>query len=355
MAKRNGIYKKLFCVISTICLLAVTLPTMPAHAAQVTSRKLSLTNSAPSATGVGYTLSFTAPTATTVKSVNIDICDSVSNTCTPSGAGVPAGLSTTGAAVGTITGIGSGGSWTGTFTTNGRLRIANNTNTGSPTTVSLQFTGVTNPSAANSTFFARITTYSDSAWTTPIDSGTVAASTANQISITGTVDESLTFCTGTSGVTNSSCAGATGATVNLGSLSAGTTGSGTSQIGVTTNAGSGYAITTSGTTLTSGANTITALSSQTASTQGTSQFGLNLKTNTTPAVGSDPAGAGSGTPTATYGTANQFRFVTGDQVASTATADSFRLFTVSYIANVGAVTPAGSYATNLTYICTATF
>jgi hypothetical protein len=124
---------------------------------------------------------------------------------------------------------------------------------------------------------------------------------------------------------------------------------------VATNATTGYSITVNGTTLTSGANTITALASQTASTQGNSQFGINLKANTVPSVGTEVAGAGTTTAAATYGTANQFRYVTGDAVATAASADAFRLFTVSYIANVAGNTPAGAYTTSLNYIATATF
>ena len=347
--------KKVLYSVSALLLTLSAIPAVQVDAAALTSRSVTLSNSAPSATGTSYTFGFTVAQATTIKSVNIDICDSASGVCTPAGTGVPAGLTTTGATVGTVSGIGSGGSWTGTFTTNGRLRIANNANTGAPTTVSVQINGITNPTATNTTYFARITTYSDAAWTTPIDAGTVATSTATQIQLSATLDETLTFCTGTSGITSSSCAGATGTSVNLGTLSSSTTGSGTSQIGISTNANSGYAITVNGATLTSGANTITALAAQTASTQGTSQFGLNLRANTTPTVGSDPAGTGTATPTANYNTTNQYRFVTGDQIASKNASDNFRLFTASYIANVPGNQPAGTYTSTMTYIATATF
>ena len=130
-------------------------------------------------------------------------------------------------------------------------------------------------------------------------------------------------------------------------------------MGVGTNSVSGYSITVNGATLTCaacvGTPTITASSSQTASSIGSKQFGLNLRANTTPSVGVDPDGAGSATPTANYNTANQFRFVTGDSVASSAAADQFRRFQVSYIANIDTATPAGTYTANMNYICTATF
>lgn len=354
----NKVVKRVAYLLSALAVTLAGIPAVQANALQVTARSLSISNSAPGnagGTGVTYTIAFTPAQSTTIKSVNIDICDSASGTCTPGTTGVPAGLTTTGAAVGTVGGIGSGGTWTGTFSTNGRMRIANNSNTGAPTNVSLQFTGITNPNATNTTFYARITTYSDSTYTTPIDTGTVATSTANQIQLSASVDETLVFCTGTSGITNSSCSGATGTAVNLGALSASTTGSGTSQIGVSTNANTGYAITVNGATLTSGSNSIAALATQTASTQGSAQFGLNLKANTTPSVGTEVSGAGTATATANYGTSNSFRFVTGDQVASKGSADAFRLFTVSYIANIPGNQPAGTYTATMTYIATATF
>ncbi|HKX73571.1 MAG TPA: hypothetical protein VJM32_06130 [Candidatus Saccharimonadales bacterium] len=352
------IAKRVAYIVSALAVTAAIVPSAPASALQVTARSLTISNSAPGnagGTGVTYTFAFTPAQATNIKSVNIDICTTASGTCTPPSTNVPAGLTTTAAAVGTISGIGSGGSWTGTFTTNGRLRIANGSSTGAPTTASLQFTNITNPNAVNTTFYARITTYSDATFTTPIDTGTVASSTANQIQLSASVDETLTFCTGTSGITSSSCAGATGTAVNLGALTASTTGSGTSQIGISTNAATGYAVTVNGATLTSASNSVTALATQTASAQGSAQFGLNLKDNAAPDVGAEPAGAGTATPTANYNTADQYRFVTGDQVASKASSDAFRLFTVSYIANIPGNQPAGTYTATMTYIATATF
>lgn len=354
----KAIAKRIGYALSALVVTLAAIPAVQANALSITSRSVTLSNSAPGnagGTGVSYTFAFTPAQSTTIKSVNIDICDSASGTCTPGTTGVPTGLTTTSATVGTISNIGSGGTWTGTFTTNGRLRIANGSNTGTPTGVSIQINNITNPNAVNTTYYARITTYSDATWTTAIDSGTVATSTANQIQLSATVDETLTFCTGTSGITSSSCSGATGTAVSLGSLTSSTTGSGTSQIGVSTNASSGYAVTVSGTTLTSGSNTIAALAAQTASSQGSAQFGMNLKANTTPSVGADPAGTGTATPTTNYNTANQFRFVSGDQIASKASSDNFRLFTVSYIANIPGSQPAGTYTSTMTYVATATF
>jgi hypothetical protein len=213
---------------------------------------------------------------------------------------------------------------------------------------------VTNPTATNATFFLRAATFSDAAWTTGIDTGVVAASTATQIQVSLAVDETLTFCTGTS-ITGTNCGTATGSTVDLGTGSTTATSSGTSIMAASTNGSSGYSITVAGATLTSGANTITALASGAAASIGTKQFGANLVANTTPSVGTAASGTGTATAAANYNTANTFRFGTGETVASVGGASNANTFTVSYIANIDGLTPPGSYQTTLTYVATANF
>jgi hypothetical protein len=202
---------------------------------------------------------------------------------------------------------------------------------------------VHNPTAANATFYGIITTFSDSGWSTPIDSDGVALSTAGQITVTAAVDETLTFTLAA-------------ATVGLGSLTTSNTGTGVSSITASTNAATGYSITYSGTTLTSGTNTITAMASSTASVQNSKQFGINLMANTTPSIGSSKSGSGTGTPAAGYGTANSFKFNTaGETIASAAVATNSNTFTTSYIANIDGMTPGGAYSTVITYVITANF
>ncbi len=335
-----------------IALLIVALLPVSVSAAQITNRKFTLTNTNGAATGVSYTFNSDAlPSATAVRSVKAEACTTASGGCsTPSGfTGVSANLTSQ------PSGFGAASSWTDDSVA-GSLRITHASNVTAPSgATTIAWDTVTNPTADNTTFYLRVTTYSDAAYTTPIDTGTIAVSTAEQITVNATVDETLTFCTGTSGITNSSCSGATGSTVSLGTITPSTTGASTSQIGISSNASAGYAITVAGTTLTSGGNDIDALATQTGSSQGSEQFGLNLKDNATPNIGTEVSGAGTATATANYATVDQFRFVTGDIVASKNASDAHRLFTVSYIANVAGNTPAGSYTTNLTFVATATF
>ncbi len=323
----------------------------PTHAAQITGRDVTLSSSVGGDTGVTYTLSTDAlPTSTAVQSLKIQFCVSI-DSC-----GSLSGFSSSSSTLSSQpTGLGAGAGWTVDTTVANELRIANAANVTAPSgAVSVTWDGVDNPTATNTTFYGIITTYSDSAWTTAIDSGSVALSTSESIQVALTIDETLTFCTGTS-ITGENCGTVSGTTVDLGSGSPSGTSTGTSVFAVSTNANTGYNVTVNGTTLTSGSDTIDALTSNAGSSVGTEQFGINLVSNSTPSVGSAATGSGTGAAETNYDTADSFRFTDGEQVASAAAATNANAFTVSYIANVAGVTEPGSYTTNLNYIATANF
>lgn len=333
--------------------LVPILSTIPVNAANITSRSVTLSNSVGAATGVTYTLSTAAlPTATAVKSLKIQFCTAASGACS-----APSGFTSAGS--GTLpsqpTGLGSGSGWTANTATANELRVVNAANSTAPSgAVTITWNGIVNPTANNTTFYGIITSYSDSAWATPLDTGTVALSTATQIQVALSVYETLTFCAGTS-ITGQNCGTISGSTVNLGTGSTTATSSGTSVFAASTNGSNGYSVTVNGATLTSGGNTITALASGGTSSVGTKQFGLNLVSNTTPSVGSAVSGSGSATAVANYGTSNTFRFATGEIIASASGPTNANAFTVSYIANIDGITPPGAYTSNLTYIATANF
>lgn len=327
-----------------------------AYAAQITDRTLTLSSSSADAANATttYTFTFTVPTATVLESFEVDICTTASGACT-----TPTGFSVASSTISQPVNLGDASGWTVSTATAGSLRLSKNGNVAAPgDPVTVTFNNVQNPTTANQTFFGRMTTFSDETWTTPVDTGVVAASTSEQIDLTGTVDETLVFCTGTS-ITGTNCGTIAGSTVNFGTFSPSATSSGTSVMAASTNGAGGYSITINGGTLTclscSGTPTITALAAQTASATGTSQFGSNLRDNATPDVGADPSGSGTGTYTANYGTADQYRFVTGDSVASAASASDANAFTVSYVVNIPGSQPAGVYTATMTYIATATF
>jgi hypothetical protein len=359
-----------------------------ASANQITARSLTLqTGPSPTFDGgskagglVSHFFQFTLPAVGTpnIGSIKFQYCTTAVGSCT-----MPTGLDTTNATYGSESGatgfslvasIGSGG-------TNGSPYITRTAASVSPGQgVSYQLIGVTNPdntncypainfAKENCSFFVRISTYASTDTTgSPIDTGVVTASTAQQISLTGTMPESLIFCTGGTVLTSSSipdCSTATTGAVSFDRLFSPTdTALATTQMAASTNAGSGYVITYDGATLTSGSNTITAMSPATTGTHGLSQFGLNVVANTTPSVGANvaPAANGSnyrGEAASPYDTANNFKFASGNIVADSfnggASGTDAQIFTVSYVVNVRGSQPAGTYTTTLTYICTPTF
>ncbi len=144
--------------------------------------------------------------------------------------------------------------------------------------------------------------------------------------------------------------------LNLGTLSSGAVSSGSHTLTVGTNAANGVVITYSGSTLTSGANTITAMSTVAASSAGTEQFGINAKDNVTPNVGLECSGTTPIAAAATgYNTVDNFKFVSGETIVSSSGSINDTTCTISYIANISAPTEAGTYTSTLTYIATGTF
>lgn len=338
---------------ATLIIALALLPVLsvkPASAAAITSRSVTLSTAAGGATGVTYTLNTAAlPSATPVRSLQIEICTTVACVGTPSGfSGSSATLASQ------PTGLGAASGWSVSAAA-GSLRITHASNSTAPSgAVAVVFNAVTNPTAVNTTYYGVITTYSDSAWTTAIDTGTVALSTSQTIQVALTVNETLTFCTGTS-ITGTNCGTIAGSTVSLGAGSTTATSSGTSVFAASTNGTGGYTVTVNGSTLTSGSNTIAALASGGTSTIGTPQYGLNLVSNTTPSVGAAVSGTGTATAATNYGTSNTFRFATGETVASVGGPSNANAFTVSYIANISGLTAAGNYVSNLNYVATANF
>jgi hypothetical protein len=364
----------------TLGLLATSL--LPAHnvaAVQITNRALTLqdgTTDGGSKPGgvVKHQFTFTIPSTNNVGSIKFLYCDTASGPptnltqCT-----TPTGLVTTSA---TLTNQLNATGFSMVNTTNGSPYIAraSATSIASGTAVTYQLSNVTNPTATNQTFYVRISTYASLDTTgSPIDTGVVAGSTATQIVLTGIMPESLIFCTGALILTNGGgipdCSTATSGAISFDRLfSPADTATTTSQMAASTNALSGYSITVDGTTLTSGSNTIPNITTATTGVRGTRQFGMNLVANTTttstPAVGINVAPAPNGTtlkgqPATGYGTADNFQYNSGDSVAKSdnggAGPTDAQIYTASYIVNVSGGTPAGTYTTTLTYICTATF
>jgi hypothetical protein len=389
--KSQKLLQKFPLLLVVVLVASLVLPVLnmsKASAAQITSRSLTLQAGAdPILNGgsrisavVNHQFTFTIPTNGTLGSIKFQYCTLAAGACT-----APNGLDTTSATLGTSTGAAFSSAVSTSANSIYITRVAANFAGGS---VTQQLLGVTNPDGSscglpspatpNCTFFVRISTYSSTDTTGSVtDSGVVTASTATQITLTGTMPESLVFCTGGSVNTTvgiPDCATASSGAISFNQLFSPTdTATTTSQMAASTNAGSGYAISVNGPTLTSGSNTISPMSNTingapTAGVHGVSQFGLNLKANTittsNPAVGIEVAPAANGTnykgeAVNNYSTIDAFKYFTGNNVADSASGGAggtdAQIFTVSYIVNVPGSQPAGTYTTTLTYICTPTF
>lgn len=177
------------------------------------------------------------------------------------------------------------------------------------------------------------------------DSTTVAGVivTNDVVTVTASVNPTLTFSLSSN-------------TVALGTLTTGAAGTGTHTIAAATNGSGGFTVTYNGPTLTSGGNTIPVYSGG-GSSPGTAGFGINLRDNATPNVGTDVVQTAGTCGYATgYGTPDAYKFVASTTSTITAvTGPADCTYTATYIANVSTVTPAGSYSTAITYIATGTF
>jgi hypothetical protein len=217
-----------------------------------------------------------------------------------------------------------------------------------------QLDNIVNPNTQG-TYYLRIYVYSTTDASGPeTQNGGVALAVNNGVSVTAEVPPFLKFCTGIT-ITNYDCSTARGYSINLGTLSSHTSSSATSQLSVATNAQSGFNITVTGTSLTSGNNVIPANTAPTPSILGSSQFGINLRANTQPANGADPAGSGMGQVTNSYNEPNRYTYQDGDTLVTSLLNSDNQTFTITYLANVSSQQAAGVYATTLTYICLANF
>lgn len=170
----------------------------------------------------------------------------------------------------------------------------------------------------------------------------------SQSGYTTTNDPSLSFIINTS-------------SVSLGTLSTSTAKTGTATFSVLNYVSSGYIVQVVGNTPSNGSHNLTNLSSQTASSAGTEQFGINLVANTSPATfGADPVQQPStsfsyGTAASGYNTTNVYKYVNGNTIANASRQSGKTDYTISYIANISISTPNGSYSGSQTLVCTGTY
>jgi hypothetical protein len=331
--------------LAVVMVHALLLMPVAVEAAGLAPRNIQVGSSGQGAT-TSYAVSATTATAASIGSVKFEFCTTATGACI-----VPAGVDTTGA---TLLAENPGG-FSMVNTTNGAPYITRAPALiGAGTGMTFTLGSIVNPSAPNLSYNVRITTYTGADGSTgPVDTGNVALSTAQPVQLTGVTPEILVFCVGTS--IGGNCTTISGSSIDFGDFSVVATRSATSVMQAQTNAANGYVITVNGTTLASGVNTIAALAAPGGSVIGTSQFGLNLRANTTPAVGADEAGAGIGVVAGNYDTPDLFKFANGDTVATAPAPTNANTYTSSYMVNIGGAQAAGVYTATMTYICTASF
>ncbi|HSX45660.1 MAG TPA: hypothetical protein VLG27_01485 [Candidatus Saccharimonadia bacterium] len=200
---------------------------MTATADQISNRSLNIKSGQAGATTI-YTFTFTPPNTTPIQSLKFQMCTTPLGTCTaPSGANMAGGSITQGGF--------AGGSFTPDTSTTGCTAVTvicltrTSVSSESVSAHTITDTGAVNQdstncsAAANCTFFVRITTFSDTAYTTKIDAGTVASSTTQIFTVNAAIQEVLSFCIGATNIDDATtapplCSSISGTSLSLGVL-----------------------------------------------------------------------------------------------------------------------------------------
>lgn len=336
-----------------------------AHAGSLSSYKVQINNSQASATGVTYGFYWTTTATTNIKQIDIQVCTTPTGTCT-----APSGFSsgTPTLANDNIAGTGR----TVSAPTSNAFRVVVTTPAAqSNQTMSMNFTGVTNPSTINTTYYVRSTSYSDTG-STVIDGPTSAAFAildTTSIAVSATVDSALSFSVAgvsTGGSFNGGSGNinvtSTATTIPFGALAVGTPKIAAHDITVSTNAQNGYTVTASASAtppLTSGANDIDVFTG----------------TNASPATWSAPAGSSANTNTGFFGystedaslcigTATRFTAggakwagtsTTGQEVICSPTGVTSETVRLGWETQINNIQPAGAYTGTVSLIATPTY
>lgn len=347
LASRRLIFALL--AILLICSLIWYLIIAPASGARLGNRTLQVGSNQINAT-TDYQLSFDIVSPGTLGSIVAQFCANdplPTSPCTP-----PTGMDISNANLVSQSGT-SGFNISNTSTANNVL-LTRTASLTPLTTISFHFDNVVNPSTSGS-YYVRVFTYPTEDGTGPnSDYGGIAYNITDMVAVTAEVPPYLVFCTAIR-IPGQDCATTIGDYIDFGELSSKKASFGSSQMLVATNAEQGYAISVGGTTLTSGNNIISPLSSGDVSRPGVAQFGFNLRANSSPSVGNNVSGPGTSTPKPEYNVVNSYRFINNDTLVSTTGPDDVRKYTSSYIVNVPASQPAGIYVSTVTYVCLANF
>jgi hypothetical protein len=239
--------------IGAVLLIAVAtlmplLITGSASAAQILNRSLSISSAVPSATSVTYTVGdgtngFKFGSSHIVKGMKFEVCSTAVGTCSH-----PAGFTWASSGGYTLTNWQDATAFTKDTTntndcdgTNVATLCLSRSGATTPENTSsnhkIVVTGVVNPDNTNCTsnpncsFFVRMTTYTNATYTggTITDTGTVASSTTQTLTVNAAVAEVLNFCVGSTTVNDATtsvgadCTAVSGTALNIGTLDTGST------------------------------------------------------------------------------------------------------------------------------------
>lgn len=144
-------------------------------------------------------------------------------------------------------------------------------------------------------------------------------------------------------------------TINFGALSTSATSTANSTFSVINYTSYGYAVQTIGSPPKTGNYNLSGMTSAGPSQTGTEQYGINLRSNISPvSFGGNPFG-GFGAAATGYNTANNFKYVEGDVIASAPKSSGQTDFTISYIVNASSTTRGGTYTGSQSLVCTGTY
>ena len=332
-----------------LIMTTLALPINRAKADDLVVRKVTVSDSKASASPVSNVFYFTVNSINPIGSMEFEYCTNspfVGTSCT-----APSGLSVSSAVLSAQTGE-TGFSIHGSSTVN-KLVITRSTTPTIATPVSYTFDNITNPSTPNTSVFVRISTFASVDGTGQrTDSGAVVFAVTTGVQVSGYVPPYLTFCVGITVAID--CSIASGDQLDFGVFSTKNPSALSSEFSGATNDVAGFSTSVVGTTMTSGNNTIPAISVPGTSQPGTSQFGMNLRANSSPGVGADPTGPGNAVPASQMTTPNVFYF-NNQVITNSPNSTDFSKFTASYIVNISGNQPPGIYSTTLTYIAVAAF
>lgn len=370
-----AINRRIIAVVTVAALVLTAAMPGLASAALVTERSIALSSSSKAATGVSYTVNFTAVAA--AGAFVIDFCSNspiVGQSCS-----APGGFSVSSATTATA-------GYTRTVLGANTIMLASTIDADED--VSVVIDGVANPSAAG-VLYARIVTYdtdthaadyaSTDLGTGNVDDGGVAISITDTVGVSGAVLESMTFCVAKAAITaNCANASANAPVIKIGetigstvALDAGSISTGDIFTQISTNAANGAVMRLKSTTACGGLKRVEAATCDIAPAlisdiaAGQAKFGV--KAATAADTGANPNGtlqiaAGSGYSSGAYAlnyAANNATGITspfGDPLLDTNNAPANgKNMRLTFGASISNSTPAGLYSTDLSLIATGKF